>query len=448
MPAPITRRQSLKASAAFALPWIIPATAIGRGRPAPADRVTVGFIGLGARGFQVLEEFLALPDVEAVALCDVHREHYRERPWGKGPKLGLEPARQVVIQKTAARAGAAPSLPFITADHRELLGRPGLDAVVIATPDHWHAAITLDALRQGLDVYCEKPVTHFFAEGQLVYREVAARKAVFQTGTQQRSDRLFQQAVELVRNGHLGKIQSIEVGLPPGYDKPMGSTEAAAIPPGLDYDRWCGPGPVLPYMNARHHRWWRGSRAYGGGVLMDWIGHHNDIAHWGIGEELGGPTRVEAVGWTMPSFDVYDTPIEYEIACEYAGGVRSRISSKLKDGTKWVGENGWLWVTRGKIEASDPRWLAAGFDRGPWKAGTPGSHAGNFVAGVKSRQACIAPAEQAHRSITPGRLAYVSQALRRPLRWDPAKEQVIDDAEAQTALMLMSHREPWTIAAT
>jgi predicted dehydrogenase len=298
-------------------------------------------------------------------------------------------------------------------------------------------------LKSGKDVYCEKPVTHLFAEGQAVYREVAARKAVFQTGSQQRSDALFQQVVELVRNGHLGTIRSIEVGLPPGYDKPMGSTEVKNPPDGLNYDRWCGPAPKLPYMNARHHRWWRGHRAYGGGVLMDWIGHHNDIAHWAIGQELGGPTRVEAVGWTMPGLDVYDTPVEYEMACEYPGGITSRISTRLTEGTKWIGDDGWIWVTRGKVKASDPGLLDRNFNRGSWKAGLPGSHAGNFLANVRSRAACIAPAEQAHRSITPGHLGYVSFSLKRPLRWDAKSEVVVDDPEADRLLKTATSRAPW-----
>ncbi|HVJ66589.1 MAG TPA: Gfo/Idh/MocA family oxidoreductase, partial [Caulifigura sp.] len=416
-------------------------------RPAPSERIRIGFVGLGGRGTQVLKDFLPLPDAQIVALCDVQAEHYRELPAGKGPKLGSLPAKELVDKAELARGGGTGRACIITHDYRELVGLPDLDAVVVATPDHWHAQITLDALRAGKDVYCEKPVTHLFAEGQLVYREVAARKAVFQTGSQQRSAPEFQQAVELVRNGHLGQIRSIEIGLENGYSKPMGSTDVVPIPPGLDYDRWCGPSPVLPYMNARHHRWWRGNRAYGGGVLMDWIGHHNDIAHWGIGQELGGPTKVAAVGWTMPDFDIYDTPIDYEMACDYPGGITSRISTKVTGGTKWIGDDGWLWVNRGKIKASNPKLLAKDFDHGPWKAGPQGKHAANFLACVRSREACIAPAEQAHRSITPGHLGYVSHALKRPLKWDPLQEQIVGDSQAQTLLMTMTYRPQYAIKA-
>ena len=154
---------------------------------------------------------------------------------------------------------------------------------------------------------------------------------------------------------------------------------SAPCPNGLDYDLWCGPAPVLPYMRARHHRWWRGNRAYGGGVLMDWIGHHNDIAHWALDMDHAGPSRVEAVGWTWPQTDIYNTPVDYEIHCEYPGAIESVISTKVQGGTKWIGERGWLWVNRGKIKASDNRWLAADFARGPWKGYVSSGHVHNFL---------------------------------------------------------------------
>lgn len=300
-------------------------------------------------------------------------------------------------------------------------------------------------IRQGKDVYGEKPFTHFFAEGQAVYREVAKRKAVYQVGSQQRSDALFRQAVELVRNGHLGPVKRVEVGLGPGYAKPMGNPTVRAVPDGLNYDLWCGPAPVLPYMRARHHRWWRGHRAFGGGVLMDWIGHHNDIAHWALGMDRAGPSRVEAVGWTWPQTDIYNTPVDYEIHCEYPGGIALVISTKVKGGTKWIGEHGWLWVNRGKINASDKRWLDPEFNRGNWKAYVSSGHVRNFLDSVKSRKECIAPAETGHRSVTPGHLGYVSQSVGRPLHWDAAKEEIVGDAAAQSLLVAMPYRKPWQI---
>ena len=444
----LTRRRFLQSSAAaIAAPSIIPASALGReGRPAPSERVTVGLIGLGSRGFNLLDEFLQHADAQVVALCDVDRLHYRDRPWGQGPSMGLEPARQTTEQfYSKPKSGAAAKGIFVTPDFQELCARKDLDAVVVATPDHWHALCTLTALRSNLDVYCEKPVTHTFHEGQLVYREVAERNAVFQTGSQQRSDEKFRKAVELVLNGHLGTVKRIEVGLPPGYDRPQGDATITVPPEHLDYETWCGPAPMLPYMRARHHRWWRGHRAYGGGVLMDWIGHHNDIAHWALGIDRSGPLTVEAVGWTFPETKVYNTPHYYEIRCTYPGGVESTISSRQTLGTKIIGESGWLFVSRAGLKASHPAWLAPDFHAGSRTAYRSEGHTRNFLDCVKTRRDCIAPPETAHRSITPGHLAYVSQALGRRLNWDAQREQVKNDPEANALLQKHSYRKPWTI---
>jgi predicted dehydrogenase len=275
---------------------------------------------------------------------------------------------------------------------------------------------------------------------------MAKQKAVFQTGSQQRSDALFRRAVELVRNGVLGKIQAIEVGLPPGYDRPQGDSTITDPPEHLDYDLWCGPSEKLPYMRARHHRWWRGHRAYGGGVLMDWIGHHNDIAHWALDLDTSGPSKVEAVNWTFPEGEVYNTPHHYEIRCDYAGGIRSSISSRHALGTKFLGENGWVFVTRGALKASDPRWVQSDFQPGEKQVDLYDDHMQNFLECVKTRKPCIAPAESGHRSITPGHLGYVSQALGRALNWDPEQELVIDDDEANRLLAQHGYRKPWNLA--
>jgi predicted dehydrogenase len=305
--------------------------------------------------------------------------------------------------------------------------------------------VAVDAVRAGKDVYCEKPVAHTFAEGQAICRAVAKNKAVFQVGSQQRSTAEFRKAVELIRNGHLGKVKTVEVGLPSGYPEPMGDATIEEPPEHLDYELWCGPAPKLPYMRARHHRWWRGHLAFGGGVLMDWIGHHNDIAQWALGEHRGGPQTVEAVDWTFPETEIYNTPHHYQIRCQYAGGIASTISDATPVGAKWIGDDGWIFVARGKLQASDPRWTEKGFDPGQFKLGDAPVHMRNFLDCVKSREECVAPAEIALRSITPGLLGYVSNALGRPLRWDAAAERILDDEEAEKTLKTFSYRKPWTL---
>src|ERR1051325_4474278 len=273
-----SRRDFLKTTAVLAAPAIIPMSTLGRGRPAPSGRISIGLIGCGARGVQVLRGFLRQLDAQVVAVCDVQNVHHRELDAGKGEALGRDPVQKLVENHYSADKTDGKFKGCKTySDFRELIAREDLDAVIVATPDHWHALVTLAALKRGKDVYCEKPLTHFFAEGQMVYREVAKQKAVFQVGSQQRSEAKFRQGVELVRNGHIGRVKRVEVGLPRGYTQLMGDSKVLQPPEGLDYEMWCGPGPVLPYMRARHHRWWRGHRGYGGGSLMDFIGHHNDI---------------------------------------------------------------------------------------------------------------------------------------------------------------------------
>lgn len=407
------------------------------------DRIQVGIIGLGSRGFNLLDAFAREPQARITAICDVDRFHYRDRQWGQGLAHGREPGRERLAKAYANKKSGTPASDIhVYSDYRELVDRADLDAVVVATPDHWHALCTLRALKNGKDVYCEKPVTHLFAEGQQVYHEVARCEAVFQTGSQQRSDWEFRRAVELAWNGWLGTLQRIEVGLPPGYEQAMGDPALVDPPAGLDYEMWCGPAPKLPYSRAWHHRWWRGHRAFGGGVLMDWIGHHNDIAHWALELDKSGPLSVEAVGWTYPK-QTYNTPHQYEIRSEYHGGVTGSISSQNKLGTRLIGDEGWVYVTRGKIEASEPAWVGREFKVGDRQLPPARSHVQDFLNCVRTRSTCVAPAETAHRSITPGHLAYVSDALKRKLKWDADREAVIGDDEANRLLHSVEYRRPW-----
>lgn len=431
-----SRRNFLARSTAFGAALLGCSSGI---RAAANERLTLGFIGLGERGIYLLNQFLAEPDIEIVAVCDPYELHYREREWGKGKALGRRPARDLI----AKAAGRPPAV--VTADFREVCGHPGIDAIVIATPDHWHARCTLEAIHNGKDVYCEKPVTHRFTEGLAICNAVANRGTIFQTGSQQRSTPEFRRAVELIRNGVLGGLDRIEVGLPSGYEQPMGSPTIVPPPDAEAYDLWCGPAEQLPYMQARHHRWWRGHTAFGGGVLMDWIGHHNDIAHWSLDLDTSGPERVETTVWTPAKAAVYDTPWHYTIQCNYPSGPQSTISDTHQVGTKWTGPDGWIHVTRGRLTASDNRWLVDDFSAGPFSLGPATGHVRNFLDGVKTRQTCVAPANVGHRSITPGHLGYVSQAVGRPLTWDPVAQQISNDPEAQQLLERNHYRAPWQL---
>lgn len=393
-----------------------------------------------------MQSFLRQKDVQITALCDVDLEHYRSNAWGKGRVFGLKAAEQNVSKyygENQKKSGMHHGC-HVFKDFRVLCAREDVDAVVVATPDHWHYHQVMEALKRGKDVYCEKPITHTFMEGKMIYREVLRRKAIFQTGSQQRSTGNFHQAVELIRNGHIGKIKRVEVGLPAGYNEARIPVKVEPIPGQLDYDAWSGPAPLLPYMRARHHQLWRGHLAYGGGNIMDWIGHHNDIAHWGVGMDQSGPLEVEAVGWTQSKTPVYNAPVEFEIRCLYPGNIEWLIGSKYRMGTKWIGEAGWVYVNRGKLEASDSRWVSKDFNPGPAKVFQSTDHIRNFIDGVKHRKECIAPAETGHRSITPGHLGYASHKLGRKLKFDARVERVMDDAEAN-ALLDKTYRRPWKI---
>ena len=429
------RRHFVKlAAGAIMAPTIIPSSALGQGRTiSPGERVTLGLVGAGGQGSGVMNSMMKRDGFQVVAVCDVSGR--RDSVKANVEKYYAEKKDSGVYKGCAAYT-----------DFRELCARRDIDAVIVGTPDHWHALAAMEALRNGKDVYCEKPITHLFGEGQALYQEVAKRKAIFQTGSQQRSDRNFRIAVEAVQNGLLGKIQHVEIGLPTGNKTDKEGRIGQPIPADLDYDLWCGPSRYLPFHPDRLHWNWRWCLDYGGGQLMDWIGHHNDIAHWGLGMDKSGPTKVEAVGFTFPEKGMWDNPINYEVKCEFEGGITSSLSNKNRMGTKWIGQNGWIYVDRGKIEASNEEWIRPDFNRGPIKAYVSGDHHANFLEGVRTRKECIAPAETAHRSITPGHLGYVSAALGRALKWDPKNEQVIDDPTADKLLKAVNYRGSWKLS--
>jgi len=405
------------------------------GQAPPSERITFGLIGCGGQGRGDMGHFLGRGDCQVLAVCDVDDNQAAQAKKQVDGRYKNDPNYKGCD---------------VYRDFRRLCERKDIQAVIVATVDHWHHLCSLTAVRNGKDVYCEKPVTHYWKEGSILVAEVAKAKAIWQTGSQQRSEWNFRRAVEIVLNGHIGKIQHVEVGLPTGRagHKP-GQEKVEEPPPHLDYDMYCGPSKKLPFIRARLHWDWRWNLNFGGGQLMDWIGHHNDIAHWGMGEDLGGPIEVEAEGFMYPEDKtVYDAPYHYHVKCKYASGTTSSIGdSKYHPmGTKWIGDKGWVYVNRGHLSASTKEWCDKGFDPGPVKAyNSPGHHA-NFVDGIKTRKPCICPVEVSHRSITPGHLGYLSDQLKRPIKWDPKAEKVIGDPEADRILNNPPYRAPWKIS--
>ena len=432
----ISRRRFLAASAAAAAPAFVPASALGAegkgGKAAASSRIVIGMIGFGNRARANARSLMAEADAQIVAVCDVDKNHLAE---------GID-----VINKGQESSGCRGY-----GDFRELLGRDDLDAVVISTPDNWHGYCAVAAANRGLDIYCEKPLAHTLAEQQAIVAAVQKNKRIWQTGSWQRSQWNFRKGVELVLNGHIGKLKRVEVGLPDGHrqnPEPELVFTASPPPPELNYDMWIGPSRMEPYIPARVHRNWRWNYNVGGGQLMDWIGHHCDIAHWGMGMDDSGPLEITPVQVDFPAADaVWNTATRYRFTCRYPRNIELVVAGGHEDiarGTKFIGEDGWVYVDRPKFEASNPAWTKNDFDPGPVKLYVSPGHERNWLDSIRSRKPTLTPVEVAHRSATPGHLGHIAMRLGRPIRWDPKKEVIVNDSEA-SAMLGTQMREPWTL---
>lgn len=432
----ISRRQFMKqvstiAVGAAAFPSIVPASALGRaGRPAPSDRIVMAGIGFGMMGIPNMRALLEKDEVQWVAVCDLDKNH-------------LKQAKKIVDDKYLDNGCATYS------DFRKLYARKDLDAVSIAVPDHWHAMLSIAALRRGLDVYAEKPLSHDLAEGRTMCEAVRRYGRIWQTGSWQRSQDNFHRASELVRNGRIGKITRVEVGLPQGHHdfaRTFGEEAFTPPPPELDYNFWVGPAPFAPYCKARVHMNWRWNMDFGGGQLMDWVGHHVDIAHWGLGFDRTGPVDVEGYG-DFPRSGIYNSPTRYRLNITYANSTPMVVAgghADIRSGTKWYGEFGWIWVDRGGFEA-EPAHLGNEIV-GPEEIRLIHSrdHYQNFLDSVKTRQETIAPCETAHRSASVGHLGVIAMETGRKIHWNPETETIIKDPEAER-LLSRSYRGPWQL---
>jgi predicted dehydrogenase len=434
-----TRRQFIGTAAAAAAPMFVPDTVFGRqDTAAPSNRVGVALIGCGGQGLHDLRGLMSQPETQVVAVCDV------DEGKAEGAKKSVEDYYSK--KKDSGFKGVA-----VAKDFREVCSRKDVDAVIVATPDHWHFLAAVEAVRAKKDVYGEKPITHNYAEAKLLVAEVKKNGVIWQTGSQQRSEFGFRRAVEIVRNGLIGKVKKVEVGLPQGgrLGHKKGDEVPSEPPAGVDYDLWCGPAPKLPFLKARFHFHWRWNLAFGGGQLLDWICHHNDIAHWALDEDLGGPLEVEAKEFAYPEDKaVFDAPYHYKVMCKYANDIEYSIQSDnfVKHGVTWTGETGSVYVKRGHLEASNPEWVKKEFNPGSVKVYESNNHFRNFLDCVKSRKPAICPVETSHHSITPGHLGYVSDKLKRKIKWDPKAEQCVGDPEAQKLLEASEYRAPWKFA--
>lgn len=454
----ITRRHFIQrnlAAAALvtAFPTIVPRSIFGgQGEKSANNLINVGCIGVGPQGRGDMGNFLAQKDTRVVALCDV-------------AKRNLDQALKQV-------KGRYPNDACATyADFRELLNRKDIDAVLIATPDHWHVPVALAAARAGKDVYLEKPMGLSVAEDQLLRQVCQKGKRIFQFGTQQRSSGQFRLACELVRNGRIGELKQINVWCV--GSKPGGSTKPAPIPEGLNYDRWLGPAPDTAYTDGKcfddfppgtWKTWWY-NYDYALGFIAGWGVHPLDIAYWGHPAMMKGNVKLEGKG-IFPTEGACNTSVAWDVNFQFADGVRMAYKAtnngykevkELNDisawaqkygravdhGTAFEGTQGWILVDRGAIRTSPEKLVEEKFAENEPRLIRSDNHARNFLDSVRSRRPAICPIEDAVQADILCHISDIVTRLGRPLQWNPARERFVGDREANRRLAMRKMRAPW-----
>ena len=429
----LNRRTFLKtAAAAAAAPYVVSASALGAGdKPAPSNRVAMALIGCGGQGTGVMNAFLHLPDTQVLATCDANKQR----------RLA---AKKLIEDYYAAKKAADYKGCQDYNDFRELLARPDIDAVIVGTPDHWHALPTIAAARAGKDVYCEKPLCLTVQEGRAMADAIKRYGRVFQHGTQQRSDRNFRHAAELALNGRLGKLTLVTVAAPASSPGPKLKEEP--VPEGFDYNFWLGQAPLAPYMDVICMKTgWYHMSPYTPGFISGWGVHHVDSAHWGMGTDLTGPVELEGSG-EFPKEGIYDSAVKWDLNLVYPGGLKMHFVSDniLPHGVRFEGTDGWVHVVRGAINAEPKSLLAEKFGPNDKRLIDSNHHQANLVQSIKTRQPTVCPIEVAHRSTTVCQISDITIRLKRRLKWDPEKERFIGDDEANRMLS-RAMRPPWSL---
>jgi predicted dehydrogenase len=424
----ISRRRFLGGAAATAaVPLIVSSSALGdEKRPAASERITLGFIGVGTQGRGLLGGFLGQRDVQVQAVCDVDTNR-------------RENARKIVEQRYAPQMKKGQYRGCgVYSDYRQLLARKDIEAVVIATPDHWHAILVIEACRAGKDIYCEKPLSLTIHEARLMVEAVRRHKRVFQTGSQQRSDNEFRLACELVRNGRIGKVRTVNVNVgPPSRpcDLPEEKMEA-----GLDWDRWLGPAPRRAYNSVlsprgvhSHFPNWRNYREYSGGMMTDWGAHHFDIAQWGLAMDDSGPVEI------IPP---KDPKAERGVRYVYANGVE--MVHGPGGGVQFIGSNGEITVNRGRLSSKPERIIKEPIGEKDIHLYRSPGHQRDWLNCIRSRRMPICDVEIGARSVTVCHLGNLAYWNHRRLRWDPKAWRFVGD-DGDNKWLDREHRAPYVL---
>jgi len=435
-------------------PAIVPSSVFGA--TSPGNRINVGAIGTGriSRGHD-LPGIWQHDIARVMAACDLDSKR-------------MEDAKTLINGYYSKQTGKPYDGVAGYTNYHDLLANKDVDAVVISTPDHWHCLIAIDAVEAGKDVYLQKPASLTIAEGRALSDAVQRSGRIFQIGSQQRSTVQFRYAAELVRNGRIGQIKTVEVGLP---GDPSGEVEPEMpVPKNLNYDMWLGSTPVVYYTEKRVHPQvgyarpgWLRCEQFGAGMITGWGAHHIDSAHWGMDTELTGPVEIWGTA-EFPKSGLWDVHGPFKTEALYANGVHMIVSGDFPNGIKFIGTNGWIFVSRGNervtasdpvaklndstaLQSSDPKIIKSVI--GPTEIHLPESkeHHLNWLESVKSRKPPIAPVEVAHRSCSACLLHHAAMKLKRKLYWDPAKERFKNDEEAN-AMLSRPQRAPYAIGAT
>jgi len=437
----VTRRSFLKtALIAGSAPLILPSTSLFAADTAPSKQITLGFIGIGKQGNGLLGACLPRADFRVLAVSD---------PDGKRCHLAKQKveAQYAKATKDGAYQGCA-----AYSDFRDLLARQDIDAVVIATPDHWHALITIAAAKAGKDIYCEKPMAHTILEGRAMVNAVRANHRILQVGSMQRSMGIFRAACELVRNGVLGQVDNVEVAVsgPPIFC----NLPEEQLEPGLDWDLWLGPAPARPYnaiLSPRglpaHYPEWRHYREYGGGGVCDWGAHHFDIVQWALGFDATGPTEF---------FPAATPDAQYGAHWRYPNGPEV-THVKGTNGITFFGTKGKLFVSRSEFHL----WLDGQLKAETMDDYTPvlkellpanavrlyrsTNQFTDWVKCMKSRQLPVCDVETGHRSSTICNLVNQTYFNHQALKWNPRTEQFVDGT-GQASWLTREYRTPWKLA--
>jgi predicted dehydrogenase len=440
------------AGLAAGFPAIVPASVFGAS--APSNRINVGAIGTGriSRGHD-LPGIWQHETARVMAVCDLDRRR-------------ADDARDLVNRHYSEATGKPYDGVTVYTKYRELLANPDVDAVVVSTPDHWHALIAIDAVQAGKDVYLQKPASLTVAEGRALSDAVHRTGRIFQMGSQQRSSVQFRYAAELVRNGRIGQLKTVQVGLP---GDPSGEDEPEMpVPKGFDYEAWLGSTPHVYYTEKRVHPQegygrpgWLRCEQFGAGMITGWGAHHLDSAHWAMDTEHTGPVEIWGEA-QFPAKGLWDVHGPFKTQALYANGVQMIVSGDFPNGIRFEGTEGWLFVSRGNdqvtssdpvakladpqaLAASDPRILKSVIGPDEVHLEVSRSHHGNWLEAIRARRQPIAPVEVAHRSCSACLLHHIAMKTKRRLHWDPLRERFKNDDEAN-AMLSRPQRAPYQIA--